>query len=605
MDISHQLILVGAGLVFISIFAGLISSRVGAPLLLVFLGLGMLAGEDGPGGLDFDDFGTAYTIGATALAIILFDGGLRTTRETLRLATWPSLVLATLGVAITAGLTGAFAVLVLDLSLLEGLLAGSIVASTDAAAVFFLLNLRGTNLVKRVSASLEVESGLNDPMAVFLTVTCVELITGGVPDASWDSIGHFAGDFSLQLAGGAVIGLCGGYILLRLINSLQLAPGLYPVLALSGALLTFGGAQLLGASGFLAVYLAGVVLGTRRHRATQLIERFQDGAAWLCQIVMFLMLGLLVTPSDLVDSGAPALAIAVFLLLIGRPLAVAVCLAPFRFAWREQLFIAWVGLRGAVPIFLGTVPVLAGLPGARLYFEIAFVVVLTSLLVQGWTVTLFARHLNLALPPNPPPPQRVDIDLPEEVGRDMVTYVVQDGSAAASRRLGELQLGEETSIVSVIRDGAMRSAASVGALSPGDHVILITPTERLPVLDRTFARPPRSDRLGRDEAALGNFAFPGDVDLASLARLYEIPIPLASEALTADLFLRRHLKGAPVVGDRLRLGTVELIVRALADDRIVQVGIELEPHPLPYFRKDVIRIWMRHARWLLHARFGA
>ncbi len=360
MEISHQLILVGAGLVFVSIFAGLISSRVGAPLLLVFLGLGMLAGEDGPGGLDFDDFGTAYTIGATALAIILFDGGLRTTRETLRLATWPALVLATVGVAVTAGLTGAFAVLVLELSLLEGLLAGSIVASTDAAAVFFLLNLRGTNLVKRVSATLEVESGLNDPMAVFLTVTCVELITGGIPDASWDSIGEFAGDFSLQLAGGAVIGLCGGYILLRLINSLQLAPGLYPVLALSGALLTFGGAQLLGASGFLAVYIAGVVLGTRRHRATQLIERFQDGAAWLCQIVMFLMLGLLVTPSELLDSGAPALAIALFLLLIGRPLAVAVCLAPFRFAWREQLFIAWVGLRGAVPIFLGTVPVLAG-----------------------------------------------------------------------------------------------------------------------------------------------------------------------------------------------------------------------------------------------------
>ena len=604
MDVSHQLILVGAGLVFISIFAGLISSRVGAPLLLVFLGLGMLAGEDGPGGLDFDDFETAYTIGATALAIILFDGGLRTTRETLRLATWPALVLATLGVAITAGLTGAFAIFVLDLGLVEGLLAGSIVASTDAAAVFFLLNLRGTNLVKRVSATLEVESGLNDPMAVFLTVTCVELLRGGLPDASWDSIVHFAGEFALQLAGGAVIGVVCGYGLLRLINSLTLAPGLYPVLALSGALLTFGGAQLLGASGFLAVYLTGVVLGTRRHRATQLIERFQDGAAWLCQIVMFLMLGLLVTPSELLASGGPSLAIAIFLLLVGRPLAVFVCLAPFRFAWREQLFVAWVGLRGAVPIFLGTVPVLAGLPGAQLYFEIAYVIVLTSLLVQGWTVTLFARHLNLALPPNPPPPQRVDIDLPEEVGRDMVTYTVQDGSAAASRRLGELELGPDTSIVSVIRDGAMRTPGGVGALAPGDHVILIAPTERLPVLDRYFVRPPRPDRHGRDEAALGDFAFSGDVDLASLARLYDIPIPLATGTLTAGLFLRRHLKGSPVVGDRLRLGTVELIVRELSQDRVTKVGLELDPHPLPYLRKDVIRIWMRHLRALLRSRLG-
>lgn len=596
MDFAHQLVLVAAGLVFLSIFAGLVSSRIGAPLLLVFLALGMLAGEDGPGGIDFDDFQTAYLIGAVALAVILFDGGLRTSRETLRLASWPALALATAGVVLTAGLTGAFAAVVLETGWLEGLLAGSIVASTDAAAVFFLLHLRGSKLVKRVSATLEAESGLNDPMAVFLTVTCVELLRRGVPEPSWAAVGDFAAVLGLQIVGGAAIGVAGGYALLRLINALRLATGLYPILALSGALLIFAGAQTVGASGFLAAYLAGVALGTRRHRATQVIDRFQDGLAWLCQIVMFLMLGLLVTPSELVDTLVPALAIAGFLLLAGRPLSVVLCLAPFRFSWRERLFVCWVGLRGGVPIFLGTVPVLAGLPGAAQYFEIAFVVVLTSLVIQGWTVTFTARRLNLALPPDPAPPQRVDVDLPEDLGRDMVTYTVQDGSAGADRKLEDLRLSADTSVVSVIREGAMRSPHEAGRLAPGDYVILVTPAERLPALDQIFGRPPAPDRRGRDRAVLGEFAVPGEAELGRLARMYDLPIPAATAGRTVGAFMRHHLRKRPVVGDRLRLGTVELIVREVQDERIVQIGLELDPQPLPAMRKDVLLIWLRHFR---------
>lgn len=594
MDVAHQLILVGAGLIFVSIFAGLVSARVGAPLLLVFLALGMLAGEDGPGGIDFDDFEIAYTIGATALAIILFDGGLRTTRETLRLASWPALTLATLGVAITTGLTGAFAMVVLDVGLVEGLLAGAIVASTDAAAVFFLLTMRGTNLVRRVSATLELESGLNDPMAIFLTLTCVEILRHGLPDASWSAVAEFAQAFGLQLAGGAVFGLLGGFALLSLVNTLRLASGLYPLLALAGALTVFASAQVVGASGFLAAYLAGVVLGTRRHRATQLIDRFQDGAAWLCQIVMFVMLGLLVTPSVLLNSLGPALAIAAFLIVIGRPLATIVCLLPFRFEWRERMFVSWVGLRGAVPIFLGTVPILADIPNARLYFDIAFVVVLTSLLIQGWTVTFSARRLNLALPPNPPPPHRIDIDLPDESGRDIVTYTVQAGSASTNRDLDQVPLGPDTSIVSVMRDGDMREPREIERLRPGDHVILVAPSENLTILDRQFVPPPKPDRFGRDQALLGEFAFAGDVALSSLATMYDIPIPEVSSNLTADEFMRRHLKGRPVVGDRLRLGTVEMIVRELSGDRIAQIGLELDPQPLSWLRADVLRIWARY-----------
>jgi cell volume regulation protein A len=596
MDLAHQLILVAAGLIFLSIFAGLVSSRIGAPLLLVFLGLGMLAGKEGPGGIVFDDFQAAYMIGAAALALILFDGGLRTSKETVRLASWPALVLATVGVLVTAALTGAVAMVLLDVTWLEGLLAGSIVASTDAAAVFFLLNLRGTNLVRRVSATVEVESGLNDPMAVFLTVTCVELLRGGLPAATWATALDFAGVFTLQLLGGAAIGLAGGYALLRLINALRIAAGLYPILALSVALILFAGAQTIGASGFLAAYLAGVVLGTRRHRATQVIDRFQDGIAWLAQIGMFLMLGLLVTPSELMQGIWVSLAIAAFLLLVGRPVAVVACLLPFRFSWRERAFVAWVGLRGGVPIFLGIVPILADLPNAHRFFEIAFVVVLSSLLIQGWTVTLAARRLNLALPPSPEAPQRVEMDLPDERGRDMVTYAVQEGSAAAKRAPADLPTTAETSLIAVLRDGAMRQPPEIEALYPGDWVMLVAPSEDLAQLDRVFGRPPTPDRQGRDEAVLGEFAFAGDIALSALSEMYDVPIPAPTAAQTADGFLRQHLGGKPVVGDRLRLGTIELIVRAVADGRITQVGVELDPAPLPALRKHVLLIWWRHLR---------
>lgn len=595
MELANQLILVSAGLIFVSIFAGLVSSRVGAPLLLVFLALGMLAGKEGPGGISFDDFHAAYIIGATALAIVLFDGGLRTHRDTLRLASWPALVLATAGVVITAGVTAVAASYLLALSWLQGLLVGSIVASTDAAAVFFLLNLRGTNLVRRVSATLEAESGLNDPMAVFLTVTCVELLSAGLPPASWGAAAEFTAVFALQIAGGAAFGLLGGYALLRLINMLQLATGLYPILALSGALVIFAGAQNIGASGFLAAYLAGVVLGNRRHRATQIIDRFQDGLAWLSQIVMFLMLGLLVTPSHLLSALVPALAIALFLMLVARPVAVALCLLPFRFTWRERGFTAWVGLRGAVAIFLGTVPVLAELPKAMLYFDVAFVVVLTSLLVQGWTINAAARRLNLALPPSPEPSQRVDVDLPADVGRDMAAFTVQEGSAATGRRPADIPMGAEVDVVSVVRDGTMREPAAVGNLSPGDHVVVVAPGTSLDELDRVFGRPPKRDRHGRDEAVLGEFAFDGGIRVDDLVTMYDLPVPGAEHGLSVDAFMRRHLPDRPVAGDRLRLGSVELIVRRIdADAHVTQVGIELDPQPLPLVRRDLMRIWRRH-----------
>lgn len=599
MDAGNQLILIGSGLVFISIFAGLVSSRIGAPLLLVFLALGMLAGEDGPGGLEFGDFGVAYTIGATALAIVLFDGGLRTHRDVLRQASWPALTLATVGVLFTAILTGAAAKLIFGLGWLEAFLVGSIIASTDAAAVFFLLHLRGTNLVKRVRATLEAESGLNDPMAVFLTVSLVELLRAGGADIfsmTWGSLLDLAGLFLVQIAGGGLIGVAGGFALVWLINVTRLSTGLYPILALSSALLIFAGAQNLDTSGFLAAYLAGFVLGNQRHRATQIIDRFQDGVAWLSQIVMFLMLGLLVSPSRLLDTLLPALAIALFLIFLGRPLAVVACLLPFRFTWRERIFVSWVGLRGAVPIFLGTVPVLAELPNALVYFEIAFVVVLTSLLIQGWTINAAARRLNLALPPPPDPSPRFDVDLPSDVGRDMAAYTIQESSAAVGRRPADLPLSAEVDIVSVIRDGAMRSTREIGALLPADYVVLIAPPEQLAQLDRIFGVPSKADPQGRMEAVLGEFAFPGSTKVGELREAYDLPIPAQDKDLSLDMFMRRHLRDTAGEGDRLRLGDVELIVRKLDQGRIAQVGIELDPTPLPTIRRDLFLVWWWHLR---------
>jgi cell volume regulation protein A len=594
MEFGNYLILLCAGLVLLSIFAGLMSSRIGAPLLLVFLGLGMLAGEDGPGGIRFDDFRTAYAIGAASLAIVLFDGGLRTSVDTLRSASWPALGLATVGVAITAALTGAVTVLLFGLDPIEGMLIGSIIASTDAAAVFFLLNLQGTNLVKRVRATLEAESGLNDPMAVFLTVTCVELLRIGTVTPEWSLAPDLIRVFLLQIVGGAAIGLAGGYAMVELINRLKLSPGLYPILALAGALSLFAGAQVLGASGFLAVYLCGIVVGNRRHRARQLIERFQDGIAWLSQIGMFVMLGLLVTPSSLLQNLLPAIVVAVTLTVLARPIAVMICLAPFRFRWREHAFVSWVGLRGAVPIFLGTIPVLAELPGARMYFDVAFVVVLASLLVQGWTINLAARLLNLALPPGSGPPLRFDIDLPQDVGRDMAVFAVQEGSAATRLRPSDLAAAGGAEVVAVMRDGAMQRPSRLSHLAAGDQVIVLSPEEGLSGLDRLFGAAPTGAAVDKHLGVLGEFGFDAGVGVAELGEAYGFQVPSSDRARTAGSFMQRHLRKRPDPGDRLRLGPVELIVRAVSDGAITEIGIELDPESSSPLSRDNIRIWRRH-----------
>ena len=389
---AHELILLGGALGLLSIIAGLISRRVGAPMLLVFLALGMLAGEDGVLGIAYDDFTSAYLIGSVALAVILLEGGLKTPVAMLRLAFWPAAVLATIGVAVTAAILGAFVSLVDGLPLVAALLAGSAAAPTDAAAVAVLLRRADAALPDRLRALLEVESGLNDPMSVFLTLLLLRLIA----EPGSMGIGEAALMFFEEMAGGAVIGLAGGWVLAQLLKRLALEGSLAPVLVLTGGLAVFGLAQLLGTSGFLATYLAAIVSGATRHRARQEVEHFFEGMAWLAQIVLFLMLGLLVTPHDLPPYLPGAIIGAAVLILLARPVAVFACLIPFGFTMRATAFASWVGLRGAVPIYLSIIPGLVDPDRDKRLFASIFIVVIASLIVQGWSVGLCARLLGFA-----------------------------------------------------------------------------------------------------------------------------------------------------------------------------------------------------------------
>jgi cell volume regulation protein A len=395
LERAHELILLGGALGLLSILAGLISRRVGAPMLLVFLGLGMLAGEDGLLGVPYDDFTSAYLIGSVALAVILFEGGLKTPVQLLRLAFWPAAVLATIGVAVTAVVLGVFVSLMDGVPLVAGLLAGAAAAPTDAAAVAVLLRRAGAALPERLLALLEVESGLNDPMSVFLTFLLLHIIVA--PNSV--GVGNAAFLFLEEMAGGAVLGLAGGWLLAHALKRLGLESSLAPVLVLAGGLTIFGLAQLLGTSGFLAVYLAAVVIGATSHRAKQDVEHFFEGMAWLAQIVLFLMLGLLVTPHDLPPYLAGAVIGTAVLIFLARPVAVFACLLPFGFSWRETAFASWVGLRGAVPIYLSIIPALADPNRDERLFASIFILVIASLIVQGWTVGLAARLLGFARRP--------------------------------------------------------------------------------------------------------------------------------------------------------------------------------------------------------------
>jgi cell volume regulation protein A len=592
LDAVSVSILIGSVLVLAGILSSLIALRFGAPLLLVFLLVGMLAGEAGPLGFKFDDVRLVYTVGSVALGLILFDGGLRTKVATFRLVLAPAGILATAGVVLTAVLTAPMAVWALGLSWTEGLLVGAIVGSTDAAAVFFLLHAKGLRLRPRVSATLEVESATNDPCAIFMTILLVEILLIG--EKSW---GGMASLLFQQIILGAVIGVAGGSVMVWVLNRLNLPQGLHAPFVATGGIVVFALAASLQGSGFLAVYLAGLVVGNSSTRAHNMLVVFLDAATWLAQIAMFVLLGLLAWPDLLLQRAVPALMVAAALTLVARPATVFLCLAPFRFSTREKLFISWVGLRGSVGVFLASIPLLVGLPGGQVYFDVAFVIVLFSLLVQGWTIPPAARLLRIAMPRIDVSAHRTELDLPGQLAHELVGYPVVADSPYLRRGISP----SWAKLTLVIRDERVHTPEEAASVREGDHVYFLAPPDRVQALDRFFAeRPPQA---APDASLIEDFFVPGEVTLGALAEIYGLAVPPEQAATRLSDHFASYFRHPPRVGDAIRLGPVALVAHTVTDDRVEMVGLQLaDPEPGPRTRLDRARILSRRLWRRLRAR---
>ena len=592
LDSVSIAILLGAALVMAGILSSLLALRFGAPLLLVFLLIGMLAGDSGPGHIEFSDVSTTYLVGSVALALILFDGGLRTRFQTIQAVLVPSMVLATVGVLLTALITAPVARFALDLNWTESLLVGAVVASTDAAAVFLLVHAQGLRLRPRVGATLEAESGSNDPFAVFLTLMLVEFISVGQ-----SSPGHVAMEFLREAVLGAIVGVVGGRLVVLALNRVALPQGLHAPFVTTAALVIFGAAQIGHASGFLAVYLAGIIIGNRPTRAHNSVITFLDAATWLAQIVMFVLLGLLVEPHRLTSSALPAVLVALVLMLVARPVAVFVCLAPFRFNWREKIFIAWTGLRGAVAIFLASIPMLVGLSKAYLYFDVAFVVVIISLLAQGWTLAAAARKLHVALPRTDRGPRRVELDLPGQLEQELVGYSVRPKSLFFRRGL----IPSWSKPTLVIRNQNILSPAEADPIAPGDYIYLLAPPEKAEALDRFFVDMQPSS--APDPHLLGDFMVSGEHTLGEVAEIYGINVAEDDKKLTLSDYFDVHLDHAPKEGATLALDTIVLVARSISGGRVNVVGLRLpeeedekeELTRFQSFRRKLAEVWAQVA----------
>ncbi|KJC39180.1 potassium transporter [Bradyrhizobium sp. LTSP885] len=581
LDSVSIAILLGAALVMAGILSSLLALRFGAPLLLVFLLVGMLAGDSGPGRLQFDDVRTTYLVGSVALALILFDGGLKTRFTSIRTVLAPSMMLATVGVLLTALITAPVARYVLDLNWTESFLVGAVVASTDAAAVFLLVHTQGLRLRPRVGATLEAESGTNDPFAVFLTLMLVEFISVGQSSAL-----HIAMEFIQEAVLGAIIGVIGGRLVVVALNRVALPQGLHAPFVTTAALVIFGGSQMVHASGFLAVYLAGIVIANRPTRAHNSVVTFLDAATWLAQIVMFVLLGLLVSPHRLLSSAGGAVAVAFALMLVARPLAVLICLAPFKFNWREKIFIAWTGLRGAVAIFLASIPMLVGLSKAYLYFDVAFVVVIISLLLQGWTLAPAARRLHVALPRAERGPRRVELDLPGQLEQQLVGYPVRPKSLYFRRGL----IPSWSKPTLVIRNQQILTPVEADPVAPGDYIYLLAPPERADALDRFFVDMAPSSTP--DPHLLGDFMVSGEHTLGELAEIYGVKVDEQQAKLTLADYFDVNLDRAPKQGAELALDSIVLVARNIGGGRVNVVGLRLpeeEEEAVPQTRMQAVR----------------
>ncbi|MGI0154019.1 MULTISPECIES: potassium/proton antiporter [Idiomarinaceae] len=572
IEITGLMLLMGS-LLLVSILAAVVSNRLGAPLLLTFLVVGMLAGEEGVLGIEFDNPALAFFIGSLALVIILFDGGMRTHKERFRVALWPAISLATVGVALTCAITAAGVVWLFDLPWPTALLIGAILSSTDAAAVFGIFQSQNLRIKQRVASTLEIESGTNDPMAIILTMTLTTMIATAA-EFSWLAMSF---DVVKQLVIGFAAGWLGGRTFIWMSRKISVQFTFFPLFAAASAVVVFAITSGLQGSGYLAVYLMGYQIGNSRLPQLVHILQVQDGLAWLSQIMMFLILGMLVTPSHLIEYWPLSLSVAALMIFIARPIAVVISLLPFVFPWREQVFMSWVGLRGAVPIILALYPWLSGVPDQELFFDIAFMVVMVSLIVQGWSLAPLARWLGLEVPAVAEPDQRMPLDrIGSKDPLEVLAYSVSERSPACDHYWSDLTIHAPAEFVGLVRQGEWIQSVDQPRFEEGDTVIVMAKVQHIDEISKVLAAGGKPKEIQTSEF-FGDFSLRGSLSLAEVASFYplgELSDDLA--ALTLNDYFDRKFHRRVVVGDDLKIGQVQLTVRELNEHgEISQVGVKL------------------------------
>jgi cell volume regulation protein A len=472
-----------AVLMFVSVVSSKLSDRFAIPVLLLFLTIGMLAGSEGIGKLYFDNAQLAKSIGIVALIFIIFSGGLDTNWKDTKAVVWPGVVLSTIGVLLTAIITGFFAIYILKFSLLEGLLLGSIVSSTDAAAVFSILRSKRISLKPPLKPLLEFESGSNDPMAVFLTVSFISILT-----LKNMSIASLIPRFFLDMGMGALIGYLMARFIVLFINRLKLYyEGLYPVIMISLVLLTYVIAVFLKGNGILAVYLTGLMLGQAEFPNKRMIVRFHDGLAWLMQIAMFVTLGLLVFPSHILPLAGAGLLLTLLLMVIARPVSVFLCLLPFKISTRKKAMVAWVGLRGSVPIILATFPFMAGIPQADTIFNIVFFIVIASVLIQGTSIPIISKMLKLDAPWVNRKSYPIEFEKTEGMDAELTDIIVPYNSGSAGKMLRDLNVPDKCLIMLISRNDKFIIPSGPTIIEGGDVLLVLANTEDLLAFQQALA----------------------------------------------------------------------------------------------------------------------
>ncbi len=470
----ENILLLGSILLFISIIASKTTFKLGVPTLILFLVVGMLAGSEGPGGIYFNDPKIAQFVGVVALTFILFSGGLDTKWESVKPVLWQGVSLSTIGVFLTAMSVGVFTSYLLGYTLAEGMLLGAIVSSTDAAAVFSILRSKSVGLKGNLRPTLEFESGSNDPMAYFLTISMIFLVNE--PDAS---VLQLVPKFFVGMALGGAMGYVMGKVMIWMVNRIQLdVAGLYPVLVLALVFFTFSFTDFIGGNGFLAIYISAIILGSSNFIHKKSLMKFYDGQAWLMQIVMFLSLGMLVFPSKIVPILIPGILISVFLILVARPVAVFIALYFNKgLNVRKKLFISWVGLRGAAPIVFATYPLLAGVHYADTIFNLVFFISVTSVVLQGATLPIVAKWLHVSVPGNIKRKFPVDIELTDDTKSELVELDIPDNSPAVGKAVVEIGLPKTALIVMIHRHGKYITANGDTEILKGDHLLVMADTK--------------------------------------------------------------------------------------------------------------------------------